>query len=197
MTSKPKIANSDIIPYALFLLGGVGKFIDVEDVLYKCYELAPVKFKWRKYDIPNYKILTKAMETFEQKHPLYTLKTENGLGRQLTAEGTKWVQNMIPKYKFLLSSSETIIPSNRPNQKILNEMSTHHIFEAFISKGAETKINKFDAADFLLCSPDSPESVWKERIETYRSAAQASNREELVAFLKFMKKKNPEWFGEK
>jgi hypothetical protein len=55
MAKTRRIDNPDIVPLAVYELGGSGAFVDVEDVFLRCHEIAPERFRWRKYDIPNYK----------------------------------------------------------------------------------------------------------------------------------------------
>jgi len=100
MPKGTSIANTDFIPMALFELGGAGKFIDVENIFYRCYEISPERFGWRRYSYPNYKILYKALVDFEDKYPTLIIKTPDGLSRQLTAEGVDWINQRIQKISF-------------------------------------------------------------------------------------------------
>ena len=43
MNARAHFDNPDVIPLALYQLGGVGRYIDIEDIFMKCYELTPVK----------------------------------------------------------------------------------------------------------------------------------------------------------
>jgi len=192
---KLRIDNPDIIPIALDDLGGAGRFIDVEDLFMRCFEIAPERFSWRKHKIPNYKILSKALRDFEEKHPGLLIKTPDGLKRQLSAEGIKWLRKRMPRYRKLLDSSEARPPSRRPSQRILNELSRNPIFLSYLD-GSDLSLDKYRVADLLLCSPDSPTSVWRERLETFKSAAQDSNRRDLIRFLDTILLSHPEWFGE-
>jgi len=191
-----RIDNPDIIPIALDELGGAGRFVDVEDLFMRCYEIAPARFGWRKHKIPNYKILSKALRDFEEKYPDLLIKTPDGLKRQLSAEGIKWLRQKKPRYRKLLGSSVKPPPSRRPSQRILNELSENQLFVSY-TNGEDFNLDKFSVADLLLCSPDSPTSIWKERLETFRSSAEDSNRKDLVRFLDALLRSHPEWFGEK
>ncbi len=194
MTKKLKIDNPDFIPLVLFHKGGVGQFVDVEDIFVGCHEIAPERFGWRKYDYPNYKIVSKALRDFEGKHPDLLIKTPDGLGRQLSAEGVEWLRTRLPQYQEVVESTERFPATRRPGQRILNEISANPLVREF-SSGLSPSLVKHEVADLLLCSPDSPSAIWKERLETYRSAASESNRPDLLRFLDYVKSEKPEWFG--
>lgn len=195
MTPSPRLDNPDFIPIALYQLGGAGRFVDIEDLFMHCYEMAPERFKWRKHDIPNYKILSKALRDFEDKHPDLLIRTPDGLQRQLSAEGVRWIERRLPVLNKLISADLRKAPTRRPSQRVLNEVSQNPLFLAYKS-GASIEPSKYEVADLLLCSPDSPPSVWEERLQSLRSAAQVSNRPTLRQFLDWIYDKYPSWFGE-
>lgn len=194
MSIKTKITNVDFIPISLSELEGIGRFIDVEDLFIKCYELSPERFGWRKYKYPNYKILHKALTDFEEKYPEFIIKTPDGLSRQLTAEGVEWTKNRLPIFRKLLQSPEIAAPKKRPNQKILNEIAVNNLFIDF-SEGRKPELDKFEVADLLLCSPDSPSALWNERLISYKSTAEDSKRTDLVDFFDYLIDDRPDWFG--
>ena len=196
MTRKPRVDNPDIIPFALHELGGAGQFIDVEDIFLRCFDVAPERFRWRKHLIANYKTLSKALRDFEGRHPDLLLKTEDGLSRQLSKEGIDWVKARLDLFREVLSQPGANPPTRRREQKLLNEFASHRLVRAF-EKGSLESLHKYEAADLLLCAPDSPIAVWKERLETYRSAATAAGRPNLVEFLDYLRSNKPEWFGGK
>lgn len=195
MSKVNRIDNPDFIPLALYNLGGAGQFIDVEDVFNRCNELSPERFGWRTYKYPNYKTLAKALRDFEGKNPSLLLKTHDGLKRQLSAEGVAWILEQKERFEQVLGSPNVNPPTRRTGQRILNEFRDHPLTQSFLATGLTT-LKKFEVADLLLCSPDSPPTVWKERLETYRSAATESNRNDLVQFLDYLVRQQPAWFGE-
>ena len=194
MDRKPRIDNLEIVPLALYQLGGTGHFIDVEDIFERCYKLAPERFGWRKYPYPNYKILSKALRDIEGKYPKLLIKTPDGLKRQLSAEAIEWVRVRLPQFERVLGKPGMNPPTRRTGQKLLNEFRDHPLTRGFL-EGHEPELIKHEVADLLLCSPDSPPQVWRERLESYRSAATQSNRSDLVRFLEYIEKKQHIWFG--
>jgi hypothetical protein len=190
-----RIDNPEFIPFALYQLGGADHFVDVEHVFNRCNGLAPERFAWRVYKYPNYKTLAKALRDFEGKHPSFFLKTNDGLKRQLSAEGIKWILERKERFESILEVPSKNQPTRRTGQRILNEFRDHPLTQSFVV-GEPLTLKKFEVADLLLCSPDSSVDVWKERLETYRAAAIASHRTELVAFLDYLVGQQPSWFGE-
>ena len=193
--ASSRIDNPDFIPLALYQLGGAGEFIDVEDIFVHTYAIARERFGWRKYEYPNYKTLYKALRDLEERNPGLLLKTSDGLRRQLSAEGLEWVRERLSTYESLLAKTGSNPPTRRPSHRILNDLGVHPLVRKF-EAGERPELVKHQVADVLLCSPDSPVGVFRERLETYRSAASEANRHDLLRFLDFVRDEKPEWFGD-
>lgn len=195
MPGKLKIDNPELIPLALHSLEGAGKFVDVEDIFQECWKIAPERFGWRKYEYPNYKTLSKALRDFEGNYPNLLLKTKDGLMRQLSAEGVRWIEGRLPLYNKLLERREAMPPTRMRTQRLLNEVRDHKLFTMY-SRGDRDRYPKHEVADLLTCSPDSPVSTWNQRIGTLRSAAAVSKRSDLAEFFDFLLETHSEWFRE-
>ncbi len=60
--------NQDVFVWALYLLGGADRGVDVEEIYLKCFELAPARLGWRtRPDLPDYKKASKALQSIEAK----------------------------------------------------------------------------------------------------------------------------------
>jgi hypothetical protein len=193
MTQRTRVDNPDLVPFSLYELGGVGEFIDVEHVFVKCWELAPERFGWRLYRHPNYKTLSKALRDFEGKYPTHLLKTPDGLGRQLSAEGLEWLRERMPELEATLGAPGSNPPTRRPVQRLLNDLAESALVHEFLD-GTSPVLQKHQVADLLLCSPDSAPSVFRERLESYRAAALEGGRPDLLEFLDFLRSEKGEWF---
>src|SRR4051812_24381618 len=99
-----EITNADLVPYALWRLGGGDAYVDVEDVFNELWKLAPARFRWRKYDYPDLKKASKALRDLEKSQPELLLKTPNGLARQLSVEGQEWVEHRRTHFEKQLGS---------------------------------------------------------------------------------------------
>ncbi|MGD0019052.1 MAG: hypothetical protein ABSD62_07325 [Candidatus Limnocylindrales bacterium] len=194
MPDRTVIDNPDVLPYALYLLGGTGDFVDVEEIFLKCYELAPERFGWRTQKLPNYKTLYKALRDFEAKHPRAMIKTSNGLGRQLTAEGIEYVRARLDRLEPLRG------PSARPPairvraQRLLQDLVATPAAQRFFH-GDTREPTRYEAAEALLCAPDSSAEAWHERLAIYRSSAEAARRGDVLSFLEFLDQVGAKWYG--
>lgn len=182
--------NPTIIARALYDLGGAGRFVDVEDLLYRAYELSPERFGWRTRALPNYKTLYKALRDFEAAHPAAILKTTDGLGRQLSAEGIDWIENQ----EQLPEPQDGTVRAQRSVQRLLARLYASSIFEAYVS-GSTPRPNRYEVAELLVTAPDGSPDIWRERIETYRAAARLAKRRDLMSFLDYLVMLDPERFG--
>lgn len=187
-------ANADFIAIALFQLGGAGAFIDVEDVFHLAYEIAPKRFGWRTRTLPNYKTLYKALVDLEHAHPTLLLKTADGLRRQLSAEGVEWTRAKIESAHEITGPDASRSSIRRPTQHLLNAIAATVPAQRFAA-GGEPDITRYELADLLIAAPDSPIEVWRERLETYKAAAEAAGRDDIRSFLAFIEARNPGLFG--
>jgi len=61
-------------------------------------------------------------------------------------------------------------------------------------QGREVHLDRVRVARLLRCAPDAPRQVWRERLETLRSAATAGKRDDVLRFLDRLEEENPDWF---
>jgi hypothetical protein len=99
------LTHSQIVTWAVSLLGGGQRRIDTEDVAVKAFELAPKRFCWRKYSKQiNLELVRVALSDAK--------KTENGVlltgsgrtGWSLTRRGLEWVQRAQQLRSFVVQS---------------------------------------------------------------------------------------------
>jgi hypothetical protein len=194
MAKSADLNNRDVYIYALYLLQAAGQFIDVEDIYIKCWQLSPSRFGWRKHNFPNYKTAAKAQQELERLHPEFVVRTPNGLGRQLTDEGTGYIRAKLPLLQSL-ASGETRAPALRSaSHRIVAGLERHTATRSFLA-GESIELKKVEGARLLNCAPDSRPSVWRERLATLRSAAADDERDDLISFLDVVERLYPEWFG--
>ena len=192
------IGNPEVVAFALYELGGAGRFIGIEDLFVRCWQLAPRRFSWRTKEYPNYKTLYQALVDLERSHAGTLIRTTDGLGRQLSASGVAWVRQREARFRRALAQPSEGMSGRRPSHRLVNELSSAEPVRQFRA-GEEPKLSRFDAADLLVASPDSPPSVWRERLAIYRSAVESAGRPDLQEFLDYVESRWPEWFagGEK
>jgi hypothetical protein len=188
------LANADLFLFALYRLGGAGRYVDVEDVFMEMWRLAPARLTWRKYAVPNYKIASKAIVDISQRGNR-DLLLGSGNHRQLSASGVAYVRGRLTELDGFFGDQGTDSPNLRPGQRVAVEAERSRLFQIFLG-GEETDLNRSEIALFLRCAPDAPKGVWRERLETLRSAAQDGQRADLLRFLGYLESEHEDWFKE-
>jgi hypothetical protein len=196
MSPSDEIANWEIFLWALAQLGGDTQFVDIEEVSMECFKIAPARFAWRtRVDLPDYKKCTKALQEAEVRRPSLLVKTGDTFGRQLTAEGQKWIKENTHRLSALLRTDLRVPePKRRPSSRMLSEIEKSQPFIVWSQTGAIPQ-EKWRMADVLRCSPDSNPQTWKDRLESARAVAYAANNNTIVRFLTEVAKTHPDWFG--
>jgi len=187
------LSNQDIFAYALYRLQGAGRFVDVEDVYEECWRLSESRFGWRKHKYPNYKVASKAQRDFEEAHPGLVLKTRDGLGRQLSAEGVVWVRTRLTEFERLASGDTRAPAIRRASHRVIRELLTNRLVGSFLA-GKRPELGRVEVADILHSAPDSSSVAWRQRLLTLRAAAEDDERPDLIGFLDYIQSEHPEWF---
>lgn len=178
--------NQDVFIWALYLLGGADKDVDVEDIYLKCFELAPARLGWRtRPDLPDYKKAAKALQSVEASTHIGLVHRPHKYSRSLTVEGIHWVQT----FEEILSrnySQGAVHASKSSNQyeRIRFEISKSVAWAKF--KSDPNLIDISDAAAALQCSPASPLATWQNRIINIKKAADVLVDPELLGFAEYV-----------
>lgn len=196
MSPSDKVANWEIFLWALYILGASTNFVDIEDVAIQCYSLAPARFGWRtRPDLPDYKRLYKALQEAEMRRPLLLVKTGDAFGRQITAEGQKWIEANLQRLSRVLNPGAHVPePKVRPSSRMLAEIESTEAFTNWKDTGAIPH-EKWRMAEVLRCSPDSSTATWTDRLESAKATAHAADRKPIIQFLEAVATIHPEWFG--
>lgn len=173
--------NQDVFIWALYLLGGADKDVDVEDIYLKSFELAPARLGWRtRPDLPDYKKTAKALQSIEATTHVGLVHRTSAYLRRLTVEGVAWVQ----RYEPLLAATygQAPVPAAATNQheRLRRRLKAS---AAYVGWKNGDELDLFDLADAFECSAGSPEAVWASRLEEARRAAQVLADEELACFV--------------
>ena len=196
MSRSDEISNWVIFIWALGELDGAQKFVDVEDVFVRCFELSPIRFSWRtRVDIPDYKKCSKALRDAEAKRPRLLIKTGNRYSRQLTVEGEQWLRTNRPRLSSFQKEGKVLEqPRSRPHARALSEVEQSEAFAEWLANGVLPS-EKWKMAEVFFCSQDSPVAVWRGRLEVLRSAANRAQKSEVLTFLDELNRTHPNWFG--
>jgi hypothetical protein len=183
-TSPPSSSanNQDVFIWALYLLGGADKDVDVEDIYVKCFELAPARFGWRtKPEIPDYKKISKALQSIEAKTHAGLVHKTNEYLRRLSVAGVRWVETWKPVLEASYSGAPVAADKVHNQYEMLrNQIKGSDAWKKFILGDVDLEIS--DVAASLGTSPASPKATWDGRINSLLRASDVLQDEELRNF---------------
>lgn len=183
---SPEANNQDVFVWALYLLGGADKDVDVEEIYLKCFELAPARLGWRTHpEIPDYKKTSKALQSIEATTHVGLVHRPHKYSRRLTLEGIKWVES----YRGILEknySMSIVQASKNTNQheRRRHELKRSDAWAKFLVDPITVEIS--DAAAALQCSAASPISVWSGRVNDLRRTGDLLSDEAILNFADFV-----------
>ena len=178
--------NQDVFVWALYLLGGADKDVDVEDIYLKCFELAPARLGWRTHpEIPDYKKTSKALQSIEATTHVGLLHRPHKYSRRLTLEGIKWVE----AYRAILEKnySKALVQASKAtnqHERKRHELKKSDAWAKFLVDPATVEIS--DAAAALQCSAASPMSIWSGRVNDLRRTGDLLSDESILDFADFI-----------
>ncbi len=98
--SSGKLANHEIVTFAVYLLGGDSQYVDTEDVAVKANEIAPGRFTWRKYPGQiNIETVRKRLWDAMKPEKGGLLEGSERRGWVLTDKGLAYVREHLPQLK--------------------------------------------------------------------------------------------------
>jgi len=173
--------NQDVFIWAMYLVGGADRDVDVEAVYLKSFELAPARLGWRtKPELPDYKKTSKALQTVEAKSHIGLVHKVGKYTRRLTADGSAWIERYREILETTYSLSKNVAAPKGSNLE--HKGSAIKSSAAFAQWLANVPVELADLADAFECSPASPKRVWKGRMEELRRVADVTKDSELDAF---------------
>jgi hypothetical protein len=174
--------NQDALVFALYLLGGADRDLDVEDIFLKCHELAPARLSWRtRPDIPDYKKVSKALQSVEAKTHFGLFHHTNQYARRLTLDGTRWVETYLQILEKVYSKS----PVQASKATNIHERNRHEIKSSEVWKVYRSTpeiLGVVDLATVLQCSAASSQVTWASRVQDVKRAADVLQDQELMQF---------------
>ncbi len=188
--------NPDLFMYCVYRAGGVGRYVDIEDVFEQAYKVAPSRFGWRSKSYPSDKAADQALRDAlkdKREGKDLILLSPNRQGLQLTAEGVAWVQNRLVEFERLVEDRASA-GHERASQRYLVALESNGLVQAY-AEGKEALAGRRQFADLLRLTPDADPRAWRERLESYRSAAQRSGRDLVLRFCERLEAEHPDWFG--
>ncbi len=174
--------NQDALVFALYLLGGADKDVDVEDMFLKCHELAPARLSWRtRPDLPDYKKVSKALQSVEASTHVGLFHHTNQYARRLTLDGNRWVETYISILERVYSKAPVqASKSTNMHERKRQEIKNSQVWVLF--KESPTNIGIEDFAPVLQCSAASSQTTWASRVHDVKRAADVLQDQELMQF---------------
>lgn len=174
--------NQDVFLWALYLLGGSDRDVDVEEIYLRSFELAPKRYSWRtRPDLPDYKKTSKALQEIEAKSHVGLIHHVGQYTRRLTAVGSQWIELYLPIFESLYGSPMLVSASNSNEYvKKAKRVLEHEQFKKWKSN---QELDRFELADLFECTGASPSSIWVKRIDEYRRVAQITSNSDVNDFL--------------
>jgi hypothetical protein len=192
-----KLSDTDIVIYALYLLGGWQKRVHTEDIALKCYRLAPSKFSWIKY--PKYPDIAPArfaLEAAKKEKSGKLVKGESERKRttkkiggwMLTSSGIQRIEANKERIERYLGKS---IPTGDrlPADRKLKEFLKSIAFKKFTDFGDRAEISHAEFAESLVCTINTGTEVLNDRLEQLYSIAEKLKRKEIKNYVNFCRKK--------
>ena len=174
--------NQDALVFALYLLNGADQDVDVEEMFLKCHELAPARLSWRtRPDIPDYKKVSKALQSVEAATHIGLFHHTNQYARRLTLDGVRWVETYLPILEKVYSNS----PVQASKVTNMHERKRHEIKSSDVWNLFKTDPNSLTIVDFasvLQCSAASSPVTWASRVHDVKRAADVLKDGELMSF---------------
>jgi len=175
--------NNDVFVWALYLLGGASRNVDVEEIYLKAFEIAPLRFGWRtKPEIPNFKKTSKALQSVEAATHVGLLQKLGPNYRRLTPEGVSWIEAYIEIFKNTYSINRIVdAPANSELARQFKELQNTGSWKKHI-EGKTFRIEEL--AQAFRCSPSSSDKIWQDRFADLHQLARLIQDEKLTSFLK-------------
>lgn len=170
--------NTDVFVWALYVLNGADKPVDVEDIYLKVFEIAPLRFGWRtRPDLPNFKKTAKALQEVEAKSHVGLLQRTSANLRRLSPAGKTWVEQNRHTLEATYGVSVVEAPSNSELTKRVKSLTSNPVYSIWRS-GAEISMTHLSV--LLNCSKSSAQVVWENRLTDLEQLGSLTKDEEIL-----------------
>lgn len=177
--------NSDLLVWACYQCGGFDRWIDVEELYLKAFELAPTRLAWRtRGDLPDYKKCARALQQLEDpklSDHLGLLAKQTQHLRKLTPAGKEWCEKYRDALVSLYGGGAVPAAPTQDPARLLRHIESTAAFSHFKRTGA-VDCEIWQIAEALRCLADSSQSVWMARIDAVASAAERMARADAIEF---------------
>jgi hypothetical protein len=178
--------NAELLIWCLYLLGGSDKFIDIEDLFLKIFDLAPARLSWRtRPEFPDYKKCSSALQSVEnsKRSDFTSFLIKNGLYlRKLSTSGSVWCEKHKPHLEKLYSSGTVPSTNIQDDGKLIRNIENSEIYVSYL-KNSSVELSVYSIADLFRCMPDANTAIWAARLDLAENAAKRNNKEAIRSFI--------------
>ena len=132
-------------------------------------------------DIPDYKKVSKALQSVEASTHVGLFHHTNQYSRRLTVDGNRWCET----YISILERVYTKAPVQASKNTNMHERKRHEIKNSqvwVLFKESPSDIGIEDFASVLQCSAASSQATWASRVQDVKRAADVLQDQELMQF---------------
>jgi hypothetical protein len=184
--------NADLIVWALHLCGGAERWVDVEELYLKAFELAPARLSWRtREDLPDYKKCAKALQEVEDektaRHLLPAFMKQGAYERRLSVKGLAWCEAHAEHLTDLYSSTR-IVPSasSQDDARHLKTLTASTAYRSWEASGA-ISTERWKLAEAFRCRANSPDATWQARLDEHLFSARRNGHGEAERFIELVR----------
>lgn len=184
--------NSDLTVYACYLAGGYERWLDVEELYLKAFELAPARLSWRtRPDLPDYKKCNRIFEVghLDRKKNLQKLILKRGKHRcKLSKEGFEWCKKYETVLQTLYKGGSVPTAAVQEASRTIRYVEKTDAFKNFVKSG-KVESQLWELAEAFQCMVDSDEGVWIGRFDQVNVFAELNGRKDVLRFVQLSQKK--------
>lgn len=178
--------NADLLVWACYSAGGFTRWLDVEDLYLRAFELGPQRLAWRtRPDLPDYKKCAKALQELEdpKRSDHLGLFLKNGrYMRKLSDAGLAWCNTYSNLLERLYGGGQVLPQITSDSARLVAHVERSEAFKHFKSGGIAS-IETWLVAEAIQCLPDSSLHVWSAGLDRIQAAGTVCKREDICEFV--------------
>lgn len=178
------VTNVTLALAVLHELGGAERFVDIEEIAYRLFELAPTRFGWRTREFPSWERARTALvhanqEARRRGKPPLAISNKDGEAWRLTADGVSVAREYAGDK---LRRGVRTARAGKAADKV-REIRRHQAFIRYCNGTPATELERHVVADLLLCPPDVSLAAIQRKVDVAKAAAVAIRDETVTRFL--------------
>jgi hypothetical protein len=194
LRKKEEITGTWFFLKAMVEVGAADKFVDIEDIYERMWQLDKKRYSWRTKSYPSIRKCVRSKESADQETWSSKLTVKDGPHkRRLSDAGQKWVkanQDGLDR----IGRERIPQPKNRQENRALKVLKATNAFRRWVAN-KHVPEESWEVADLLRCAPNSEPTVLRHRMEVLRSDADSMVEEEAIQFLDRIVETHPALFG--